>query len=224
MAKISKLIDELKGKTEEEIRTREQYCFLQKMASAKSETFENRLKLKLSDKEAVGELAIVGDKAFDYRSGQHVNISPHCDDAIAGAIDEYFEGSEGVKAGFRILVKQGLSRLIENTSIGEIEDTLVFVYPENCAIVRVDVMAYQYTFSSKGILANDVENVFVYTMAKSIVDHEKVSIDYLLYAVADMLRGDSDEEPSLDQVMPFIEELRTCWKQLDEGMATGVPS
>ena len=224
MTKIGKLIDDHTGKTEEEIRLKEQYCFLRRMASAKSETLENQLKLKLSDKEAVGELAIVGDKAFDYRSGQHVNISPHCDDAIAGAIDEYFEGSEGVKAGFRVLVKQGLSRLIENTSIGEIEDALVFVYPENCAIVRVDVMAYQYTFSSKGILANDVENVFVYTMAKSIVDHEKVSIDYLLYAVADMLRGDSDEDPDIGQVMPFIEELRTCWKQLNEGMATGAPS
>lgn len=218
MTKIGKLIDDLTGKTEEEIRLKEQYCFLRRMASAKSETLENQLKLKLSDKEAVGELAIVGDKAFDYRSGQHVNISPHCDDAIAGAIDEYFEGSEGVKAGFRVLVKQGLSRLIENTSIGEIEDALVFVYPENYSIVRVDVMAYQYTFSSKGVLANNVENVFVYTMAKSIVDHEKVGLDSLMHAVVDMLHDGTDENPNIEQVMPFLKELQTCWKMLDEGM------
>ena len=53
------------------------------------------------------------------------------------------------------------------------------MFPENYSIVRVDVKAYKYTFSTKGVLAKDVENVFVYTMAKSIVDHKKVGIDYL---------------------------------------------
>ena len=221
MAKISKMIDDLTGKTEEEMRLKEQLSFLQKMASAKSETFENRLKLMLSNKEAVGALEIVGDKAFEYYSGQHVNISQQCDDAIAGAVDEFFKGGKGVKAGFQKLVKQGLSGLIGNTSIGETEEKMFFVFPENYSIVRVDVMAYKYTFSSKGVLANNVENVFVYTMAKSIVDHKKVGIDFLMHAVVDMLRGDSDEDPSLEQMMPFIQNLQMCWKLLDEGAVSG---
>ncbi|WP_101722815.1 hypothetical protein [Eggerthella timonensis] len=224
MAKISKMIDDLTGKTEEEMRLKEQLSFLQKMASAKSETFENRLKLMLSNKEAVGALEIVGDKAFEYYSGQHVNISQQCDDAIAGAVDEFFKGGKGVKAGFQKLVKQGLSGLIGNTSIGETEEKMFFVFPENYSIVRVDVMAYKYTFSSKGVLANNVENVFVYTMAKSIVDHKKVGIDFLMHAVVDMLRGDSDEDPSLEQMMPFIQNLQMCWKLLDEGAVSGSAS
>ena len=211
------LIYDLTGKTEEEIRMREQYSFLQKMASAKSETFENRLKLMLSNKESVGELEIVGDKAFEYHNGQHVNISRTCDDAIMGVIDEYFKGGKEIKADFQKLVKQGLSGLIRDTSIGETEEKLVFVYPENYSIVRVDVMAYKYTFSSKGVLAKDVENLFVYTMAKSIVDHRKVGIDFLMHAVVDMMRGGFDEEPSLDEVMPLIKGLQMCWKLLDAG-------
>ncbi|QOS67053.1 hypothetical protein GS424_010905 [Eggerthella guodeyinii] len=224
MAKIGKMIDDLTGKSEEEIRMKEQFSFLQKMASAKSETFENRLKLMLSNKETAGALEIVGDKAFEYHNSQHVNISQQCDDAITGAVDEFFKGGKGVKAGFQKLVKQGLSGLIGNTSIGETEEKMFFVFPENYSIVRVDVMAYKYTFSSKGVLANNVENVFVYTMAKSIVDHKKVGVDFLMHAVVDMLWGDSDEGPSLDQVMPFIQNLQMCWKLLDEGAVSASAS
>ena len=153
-----------------------------------------------------------------------MNISQQCDDAIAGAVDEFFKGGKGVKAGFQKLVKQGLSGLIGNTSIGETEEKMFFVFPENYSIVRVDVMAYKYTFSSKGVLANNVENVFVSTMAKSIVDHKKVGIDFLMHAVVDMLRGDSDEDPSLEQMMPFIQNLQMCWKLLDEVAVSGSAS
>ena len=221
VAKISMLIYDLTGKTEEEIRMREQYSFLQKMASAKSETFENRLKLMLSNKESVGELEIVGDKAFEYRNGQHVNISRTCDDAIMRAIDEYFKGGKEVKAAFQKLVKQGLSGLIRDMSIGETEEKLVLVYPENYSIVRVEVKSYKYTFSTKGVLAKDVENVFVYTMAKSIVDHKKVGIDYLLHCVVDMMRKDNEDEPPIGEVMEFIKELQLCWKLLE---ADAVPT
>ncbi|QOS67055.1 hypothetical protein GS424_010915 [Eggerthella guodeyinii] len=216
MAKISKLIDELKGKTEEEIRTREQYCFLQKMASAKSETFENRLKLKLSKEETAGAPEIVGGRAYEYHSGQHVNISQQCDDAVPKEIAEFFKGSEEVKAGFQKLVKKGLSGPINDTSIGETEETKSFVFPENYAIVRVDVTAYKYAFSSEDVLANNVENVFVYTMAKSIVDCKKVSLDSLLHAVVDILNDDTGENLNIEQVMPFVKELQMYWKLLDE--------
>ena len=67
------------------------------------------------------------------------------------------------------------------------------------------------------MLAKDVENLFVYTMAKSIVDHRKVGIDFLMHAVVDMMRGGFDEEPSLDEVMPLIKGLQMCWKLLDAG-------
>lgn len=211
MAKISKMIDDLTGKTEEEMRLKEQLVFLQKMASAKSETFENRLKRMLSTPEELGELEIVGDKAFGYRNGQHVNISQQCDDAIGGAIDEYFKGGPEVKACFQKIVKQRLSRLMGHTSLGETEEKMYFVFPESSSIVRVDVMVYKYTFSSKGVFVKDVENVFVYTMAKSIVDEKKVGIDILMSTVEDMLRGNSDEDLSLEEIMPFVKSLQEAW-------------
>ena len=149
MARIDKIINDLMmGKTEEEQLLKEQFTFLQEMARAKSETFENKLKAMLGNKEAVGQLAIVGDRPFETHSGQHVNISRSCDDAIMDAINEFFKGRPGVKEGFKILVKNGLSRLIGESCIGKDEEQAVFIFPENYSIVRVDVMAYKYTFST----------------------------------------------------------------------------
>lgn len=215
MAKISKLIDDITGKTEEDQRLSEQFTFLQKMAKAKSETFENELKLMLSS-DTIGQVEIVGKRAFRYYNNQHVNISKSCDEAITDAIDDFFKGKDGVKDGFQKIVKQGISGLIGDTSIGENEEHMFFVYPENNAVVRVDVKAYKYTFSSKGVLAKDVENVFVYTMAKSIVDHTKLTRDELLYMVTEMAGAENAE---LAVVREFISELRECWKMLEEGDA-----
>lgn len=216
MAKISKLIDDLTGKTEEEAKLREQFTFLQKMARSKAETFENQLKIMLSNKEAMGQVEIVGDRAFEYRNSQHVNISNECNAAIGEAVDDFFKGSSGVKDGFQKIVKTALSGLIGDTSIGETQEKMFFVYPENYSIVRVDVMAYKYTFTSKGVLSKDVENIFVYTMAKSIVDHKKVGADFLVHCVVEMMKKPGQEEPPLDEVLAFITELRKCWELLDK--------
>lgn len=215
MAKISKMIDDLTGKTEEEQRIKEQFSFLQKLARAKSETYENQLKAMLASSGKDSTLEIVGSKAFEYHTGQHVNISNTCDDAIMEAVDEFFKGKKGVKEGFRTLVKHGLSGLIGDTTIGETEDKMFFVFPENYSIVRVDVMAYKYTFSSKNIFAKEVDNVFVYAMSKSIVDHTQVGVDYLMHSVVEMMRTDPDEDPDLFTVMDFIRELVSCWRLLD---------
>ncbi|MRX81418.1 hypothetical protein [Eggerthella guodeyinii] len=218
MAKISKMIDDLTGKTEEEMRLKEQLVFLQKMASAKSEIFENRLKRMLSTPEELGELEIVGGRALEYHSGQHVNISQQCDDAVAEEIVEYFKGSPEIKACFQKFVKRGLSGLMGDMSIGEIEKSLVFVCSEDYSIVRVDIIAYKYTFSSRDVLASNVENMLVYTMAKSIVDEKKVELDYLMRFVADMLRG-ADEDLPLGKTMLFVKSLRETWTMLNQDPA-----
>ena len=92
---------------------------------------------------------------------------------------------------------------------------MFFVYPENYSIVRADVKVYRYNFSSKGVLADDVENVFVFAMCKSIVNHKTVSPDFLMHCVVDMMRTDPAKDPDITQVMGFIRELVGCWQILD---------
>lgn len=221
MAKITKFIDDVSGKTEKEQAMRERFTFLQKMAEGKSAQFKDELRVMLSNKASKGQIEVVGDVAYEYRSGQHINISTACDDAIMGAVSDFFKGSAGLKDGFGKIVRQGLSGLIGNTSLGETAEDMFFVFPENYSIVRVDVKAYRYNFSSKGLLVDDVENVFVYAMCKSIVNHKTVSPDYLMHAVVDMMRTDPSVDPDIQEVMPFIKQLVACWRLLDECQIDG---
>lgn len=209
MAKISKMIDDLTGKTKEEQKMKEQFTFLQKMAEAQTEVFKNELKLMLSS-DSLDKVEIVGKRAFKYYSSQHVGISRDCDKAIASAVDDFFSGKDGVKLGFQKLVKQALSGIIGNSSLGESKEDLFFIYPENFAVVRVDVKCYKYNFSSKDIFANNVQNVFCYTMAKSIVDHTKLTIDELLYMVTDMVGSDD-----IKVISEFINTLKEVWRALE---------
>ena len=124
-------------------------------------------------------------------------------------MDMFFNGEDEVKQGFQKLIKTALDTLIGNTAMGEHEEKMFFIYPENFAIVRVDVKCYKYCFSSSGVIAN-TENVFCYTMAKSIVDHTKVSIDELLYMVTEMIGADK-----LDEVEKFVEKLKKIWNMLE---------
>lgn len=193
---------------------KERFTFLQKMAETKSETFKNELKLMLSS-DTIGQIEITGRRAIAYYDSQHVNISSKADESIGEAIDDFFTGSAGVKSGFQKIVKQALSGLIGNRSMGATEKHMFFVYPENFAIVRVDVKCYKYSFSKSGLLAKDVENVFIYTMAKSIVDHHTLSVDELLYLVTSMVGKEN-----LDEVKDFITELKSVWAMLESSDKT----
>lgn len=214
MAKIADKIGQLTGVDEQQ--QKEQFTFLQKMAEAKCAEFKNDLIQMLTgtDRE---KYEIVGDRVINYYSGQHVDITQECDGAISDAVDQFFEGKEGIKSGFQSLIKVALNTLIGNVAIGEHQENMFFIYPENNAIVRVDVKAYKYSFSKRNIIA-DCQNVFCYTMAKSIVDHTKMKKDELVYFVSKMCKK-GDAEVSLDMVKDFLKELIDIWNLLDNEIA-----
>lgn len=222
MAKIVKKINEITGATEQERILKEQFGFLQKMAQAKCAQYESELKSMFTSG-GTSECEVVGKRAVAYYNSQHVDIKAGCDAAIKDAIDMFFNGGDDVKQGFQKIIKTALDTLIGNTAMGEHEEKMFFVYPENFAIVRVDVKCYKFCFSSSGVIAN-TENVFCYTMAKSIVDHTKVTIDELLYMVTEMIGTDK-----LEEVEAFVEQLKKVWNLLEnknpsEVMQTAIQS
>lgn len=209
MAKIVDKINEITGKTEQDQALKEQFGFLQKMAQAKCAQFESELKAMFTSG-GTSECEVVGKRAIGYYNCQHVDIKAGCDNAIKEAIDMFFKGGDEVNQGFQKLITTALDTMIGNTAMGEHEEKMFFVYPENFAIVRVDVKCYKYCFSSSGIIANS-ENVFCYTMAKSIVDHTKITIDELLYMVTQMIGADK-----LDEVEKFVAQLKKVWQLLED--------
>lgn len=208
MAKIVDKINSLTGKDEQERILKEQFGFLQKMAQAKCEQFTSELKSMFTSG-GTAECEIVGNRAMAYYNCQHVDITAECDQSIKEAINMFFNGGDDVKQGFQKMIRTALDTLIGNTAMGEHEEKMFFVYPENFAIVRVDVKCYKYCFSSTGVIAN-TENIFCYTMAKSIVDHKKITIDELLYMVTEMIGTDK-----LQGVEAFVEQLKKVWNLLE---------
>lgn len=209
MAKIVSKIGEITGTSEQEQILKEQFGFLQKMAEAKCEQYEAELKSMFTSG-GTAECEVVGHRAIAYYKCQHVDLKTGCDDAIKEAINMFFSGGDDIKNGFQKIVEKAMDTLIGNTSIGEHEEKMFFVYPENFAIVRVDVKCYKYCFSSQGVIAKS-ENVFCYTMAKSVVDHTKMTIDELLYMVVQMIGSDR-----IDEVEAFIKQLKNVWKMLED--------
>lgn len=209
MAKIVKKIDELTGSDENTRIIKEQFGFLQKMAEAKCEQFKSELQNMLKSGD-VHECEIVGKRAIAYYEGQHVDIKSGCGPAIKEAINMFFNGGDDIKEGFKKIVETALDTLIGDNTIGEHKFKTFFVYPENLAIVRVDFKCYKYCFSSNGIIANS-ENIFCYTMSKSIVDHKKMTIDELTYMIAEMIGSDK-----IDEVDAFINKLKEIWEKLED--------
>lgn len=204
MAKIVDKIQEFTGSPD----LREQFSFLQKMAESKTDQFKSDLQSMLRG--GTEDVEIVGNRAMSYHSGQHVDIKAGASDSIKKAIQHFFKGKDGVIDGFESIVEASLDTLLGNQSIGAQEEQMFFIYPENFAIVRVDVKFYKYSFSNKNIIAK-TENIFCYTLSKSIVDHTKLTIDELLYLVTDMIGADHIKE-----VKEFIQELKEVWKMLEQ--------
>lgn len=208
MAKIVDMINTLTGANEAEQKKREQFTLLQKMAEAKCAEFKAELeKTALGDK---NKTEIGGGRYFRYYSAQHVDISSEINDRINETINSFFKGKEGMKEGFQNLIRTSLDALINHTTIGEKTEDMFFIYPENNAIVRLDVKAYKYSFSQKGLIA-DCENIFCYMMGKSIIDHTTLSLDELLYFISDM-SGASD---NLEIVTKFTQEITALWHTLE---------
>lgn len=213
MAKISEKIQSLTGNSNEKIK--EQFTFLQQMAQAKCEQFQAELK-EMFMSEEVQKIQIVGKRAFKYYQSQHIDIKSGCNDKIEEAIDSFFEGEAGIKDGFKRIVSAAIEVFIGKSSIGESCDSMFWVYPENSAIVRVDLKVYKYEFIEKGFIS-DCKNIFCYTMAKSIVDHRKLTQDELVYFITQMCKDEKSGKVKLDEVKEYIQKLKEVWNLLEDG-------
>lgn len=202
MARKAKLVEE----NEESVESikREQFDFLNNMAKMKCELFKHELMEMCKGNEVEG-----------YYSSQYFDIRPDCHEEVNVAINSFFKGKEYIREHFHKLVYCAFEAMVLNSSVGENQVDIYFVYPENDTIVRLDVKAYLYSFSKKGVVA-DCKNVFCYTIAKSIVDRAKITGDDVVYYMTKMCKGTnsngfycaSDEgEVKVGQVMEFMKEL-----------------
>lgn len=209
MAKVAKIIEDLTGSDEAKLEQKEKFKFLQTMGETKCDQFKAEL-----EKNALGEhqkTEIGGGRYTQYYQECHIDLHSGANDSINEALNSFFKGKEGMRDGFRALISTAIDSLINETVMGETTRDMFFVYPENNAIVRLDIKAYVYRFTKKGLIA-DCENLFCYTMGKSIVDYKTLNVSELLYFLSDMA-GASD---NIEVVKKFAEEITEVIKYLQQ--------
>ena len=207
MSALSAVRDALDPSNADQKRQQEQLDFLLNMAKSKMQLFTEDLKDELRGESGNNPVHIVGDP-IGFQEAYSCNVSSSPNDGIMAAVNSFFGGStDDVKKGFQSLIGVGLQAILGDSSMGENEQLQTFITMENNAVIRVDIKAWRYNFSDKGIIGN-VQNALCYVFCKSVVDHTKVSIDVLTYLIT------QQAGPNADQVAAYIDALKKIWAKL----------
>jgi hypothetical protein len=185
----------------------EQLRFLKDTAEAKLAHFRDEIQARFLNPEAYSKIEIVGTRAFKWYDEYRVNISDGVDAAILEIVKDFFSGGDKVKEGFAKCVNVGLQGILGNAEAGQWEQHQYFIFPEHNSLVRVEVKCWRYNFTSKGIIGN-VQNAFCFTVAKSVVDHTKVTVDEMVRFLSEMVGDD------LTSVSDLLDKLIQVWKKI----------
>lgn len=200
MAAIEKLIKDFSGADEKAAQARERLDLLKNAAQAHLRLVEDDLAEMLdANAEGIGGVFIVPGSVQNFQQGYTCSSGETVDAGISAAVDRFFSGDD--KDGFKTVVKSALGVLFADPSAGEQEKTYCFVAMEHGAFIRVDVAIWKYRFAQKGII-DTMNQAFCYTFCKSIVDHQKVSVDTLIDLVSSQVGGD------LAEVHAFLDAMR----------------
>lgn len=210
MAAVEKFIKDLSGADEKAAQAKEKLDLLTNAAKANLTIAENRIAASLrGEGQGIEKLYIVPESVMQGQYGYTVATSDEVDAGITAAIDSFFKGTkEGVKDGFKEVIKTSINALFASTKAGESEEQKYYVTVLHNAIVRVDVYFWKYYFEQKSI-TDDIEQAFCYVLVKSIVDHKKVSVDTLVYLISEQMDDD------LAKVSEYVKEIRDVYNQIE---------
>ena len=143
------------------------------------------------------------------------------DDSIGTAIHDFFSGD--FIDGLEKIIEVGASTILGNTSIGEYENSDMFLVWDDNALIRCDAYYYRWNFASKGVI-QDVEGAVGVLLLKRVIDIEKVDPQVLTYTISNMAnRTGQDQSTMIDQAMNTLQkaiEFQVRLKQLQAGTNT----
>lgn len=212
MGVIKSAINKITGADEEALKKRERLEVLSGAADAKIKECRDEIQDIYTDQRKQ-DFMIVGRRLAEETYESHITLKN--DDNFKGqmkkVIGSFFTGTaDGIKDGFQDLLVGALDTFLVDTTVSETKFSKFAVITEFNAIVRVDVRMWKRTFIQGGMFG-ELENVFVYYAAKSIVDHKKLSIDELTYYVSQM----AGKNATRDTVLALIDDLKKIWKALE---------
>ncbi|KAK6535460.1 hypothetical protein TWF694_001917 [Orbilia ellipsospora] len=221
----STVANALDNSKEKEAQSREQLELMMKLADARLDTFEAKLKTMFLDKESSQKTSVPGKRALRFERHCQVDTETKPGAGVDAAVDAFFgageTGSKGVLEGFKNVVKTGLSAILGDCSAGESYDEKFFVCIKHNAIIRVDMFTYKYNFRNEGVISN-AKNILAYILCISVVDHRDVTVDELIY-LASEFAGDGEVGVN-SGYHAYLDSLMQTWNALNTLDVPGLDS
>lgn len=203
MSQIKELLDQ-----SNEDHIKEQLQFLINAATGKLNEQKEKLERVFLNPSSEEKIRVIPDTEIRWYDEYRCNVKEGASDSIDKVIDSFFSSEQGLKDGFKVLVKAGLSTILGNESAGEFQENIYVVTMEHNAIVRVDISSWRYNFTSDGVIGH-IKDVYCCTFCKSVVDHTKVHLDTLVYLISEQAGDD------FDKLEEYINKLKKIWKLLE---------
>ena len=205
MGSISKMLKDVSGAEADEKEQKERLEMLLKLAKTKIQTYKDKIEMNFSNPGSIDKVQIPGIRAMRYIEQYHVAAKEGLDEKVTNhmdaAIDAFFSiGGEGdtkkaVQSGVKSLISTALSGFIGSTEVGESEQQIYVVVPENNAFIRADIACWKYHFEQHKFI-HQTDTAIAYVLCKSVVDHTKITLDELIYLATEAMANRVDIAPA----------------------------
>lgn len=196
MGSITQMLKDASGATADEQAQKERLEMLLKLAKTKIQTYRDKIEMNFSNPGTIDKIQIPGIRAMRYIEQYHVaskqGLDEKVQDHMTAAIDAFFSiGGDGstkkaVQDGVKSLISTALSGFIGTTEVGESEQIIFVVVPENNAFIRADIACWKYHFDQHKFI-DQSDTAIAYVLCKSVVDHTKITLDELIYLATDAM-------------------------------------
>ena len=208
MSKLKQLRAEL---SPNDTKSKEQLDFVLDSAKSKLELFRVKFLERFNNPQAF-KSEILPVKMFDFIEEYRADISEGSSGEVDAIIDDFFKGTgQSVKTGFNKVIKLAFRSLLGDSSIGESYVNRWFITVEYGELIRVDLMAWKYNFSSNQVIEN-IQNVYCCTITKSFIDNDSLRKSQLNYFLAQSLGLTSlDEIINNEDLRKYSEYLQDSY-------------
>lgn len=115
----------------------------------------------------------------------NIQITNKESDSLDKAIKDFFGGE--ILGGFEELVELSVKAVLGNASMGEHEDSSMFIQWSDNAVIRMDAYFYRWNFSSNEII-KDVEGATGVIVMSRVINLEKTDLQVLTWAISRQAR------------------------------------
>jgi hypothetical protein len=196
MGSITQMLKNISGANEDEQAQRERLEMMLSLARARIQVYRDEISEMFTNPAMIDQKQIPGIRAIRYIEQYHVaskqNVDQQVKDHMNAAIQSFFSigGNEDTKKaiqnGLQSLISGALDGFIGSTEIGESEQRVYVVVPENNAFIRADIACWKYHFEQHKII-DQSDSAVAYVLCKSVIDHTKLTIDELIYLVTEAM-------------------------------------